>query len=291
MRLFNFGAPDPKLDDGSLATLEADQRLRELEALRAAIGKSQAVIEFSLDGTIITANDNFVSAMGYTLPEIVGQHHRMFVDPSEWDSEGYRRFWERLRSGTIDAAQYKRIGKDGRDVWIQASYNPLFDAEGRPTRWSKFATDITAQVKASRALDNAVQEIQQVVRAVLDGEDQRISTQGVKTYQLATLTQSLNLLIGNVLDSVGDTKSAVQLAIDGHLRERISLGEKTGHFRSLGASINALIDTTSVVKTLRTTADEVLTGSAEIASGNPDLSQRTEQTASNLQQTAARCRS
>ena len=78
-----------------------------------AISKSQAVIEFNLDGTILTANDNFCKALGYQLDEIVGQHHRMFVDPAEAGSSQYREFWERLRAGQFDAAEYKRIGKGG----------------------------------------------------------------------------------------------------------------------------------------------------------------------------------
>src|SRR5271156_5719950 len=106
--------------------------LAELKAVTAAIRKSQAVVEFDLDGTIITANDNFLNALGYTLSEVQGQHHRMFVEAAYANSDEYRRFWEQLRNGQYDAAQYKRIAKDGHEVWIQASYNPLVDAHGKP---------------------------------------------------------------------------------------------------------------------------------------------------------------
>lgn len=111
----------------------------------AAIGRSQAVIEFNLDGTIITANDNFLHALGYTLEEIKGKHHGMFVEPSERDGTAYREFWARLNRGEFQAAQYKRIGKGGREIWIQASYNPMNDKNGKPFKIIKFATDITAQ--------------------------------------------------------------------------------------------------------------------------------------------------
>jgi methyl-accepting chemotaxis protein len=119
--------------------------LRNALAQAAAISKSQAVIEFNLDGTIITANQNFLAAIGYTLEEIKGKHHSMFVEPAVRDSNDYREFWARLNRGEFQAAQYKRIAKGSKEIWIQASYNPIFDAKGKPVRVIKFATDITAQ--------------------------------------------------------------------------------------------------------------------------------------------------
>ncbi|MES0874577.1 methyl-accepting chemotaxis protein [Sinimarinibacterium sp. HSW-8] len=109
----------------------------------AAIHRSQAVIEFELDGTILTANDNFLKVVGYSLDEIRGQHHGMFVDPEYRASAEYRQFWERLGRGEFDAGQYRRIGKNGREIWIQASYNPILDSRGRPVKVVKYATDIT----------------------------------------------------------------------------------------------------------------------------------------------------
>src|ERR1700749_3480464 len=93
----------------------------------AAIAKSQAVIEFRMDGTILDANPNFLSTLGYTLDEIKGRHHSMFVEPAERDSAAYREFWARLNRGEYQSAEYKRIGNGGREVWIQASYNPILD--------------------------------------------------------------------------------------------------------------------------------------------------------------------
>lgn len=111
----------------------------------AAIGKSMAIIEFSLDGKILTANDNFLNALGYSLNEITGQHHSMFVDPAQRHSIEYRMFWEKLGRGEYDSGQYLRVGKGGRQVWIQASYNPIVDASGKCFKVVKFATDITEQ--------------------------------------------------------------------------------------------------------------------------------------------------
>src|SRR5208282_2810486 len=108
--------------------------------------RPQAMIEFSPDGTVLTANDNFLAALGYRLDEIQGRHHRMFVDPAYAQSEAYREFWSKLNRGEYVAEEFKRIGKGGREVWIQASYNPIFDAERRVIRVVKFATDVTARV-------------------------------------------------------------------------------------------------------------------------------------------------
>jgi methyl-accepting chemotaxis protein len=115
------------------------------KALADALGRSQAVIEFGMDGTILTANDNFLKALGYSLGEIQGKRHSMFVDPSERDSASYRDFWAALKRGEYQAAEYKRIGKGAREVWIQATYNPVLDGNGKPFKVVKFATDITAR--------------------------------------------------------------------------------------------------------------------------------------------------
>ncbi|KRQ09877.1 PAS domain-containing protein [Bradyrhizobium sp. DASA03076] len=112
----------------------------------AAIDKAQAVIEFNMDGTIITANANFLAALGYSLADIKGKHHSMFVEPSERDGAGYREFWAKLNRGEYQAGEYKRIGKGGKEVYIQASYNPIFDLNGKPFKVVKYATDTTKQV-------------------------------------------------------------------------------------------------------------------------------------------------
>jgi methyl-accepting chemotaxis protein len=117
----------------------------ELEATLTAIGKSQAVIEFQMDGTILTANDNFLQTLGYNLDEVKGRHHSMFVDESYRQSGEYREFWAKLNRGEYQAAEYKRIGKGGKEVWIQASYNPILDPNGRPFKVVKFATNVTDQ--------------------------------------------------------------------------------------------------------------------------------------------------
>jgi methyl-accepting chemotaxis protein len=153
---------------------DASVRLQNLNfaAQTAAISRAQAVIEFNLDGTIITANENFLKALGYSLGEIQGNHHRIFVDQAERDSAAYREFWAALSRGDYQAGEYKRIGKGGKDVWILASYNPVFDEKGKPFKVVKFATDVTAQKLKNADLAGQIEAIgksQAVIEFNLDG--------------------------------------------------------------------------------------------------------------------------
>ncbi|CCD92493.1 putative methyl-accepting chemotaxis receptor/sensory transducer with PAS domain [Bradyrhizobium sp. ORS 375] len=176
---FDLVAQPLRHPDGSRAGTvvewsDASVRLQNLDysAQVAAISRSQAVIEFNMDGTIITANDNFLNALGYSLPEIQGKHHSMFVSPEERDGQGYREFWAALNSGQYRAAEYKRIGKGGKEVWIQASYNPVLDQNGKPFKVVKFATDVTAQKLRSVDLAGqiaAISKSQAVIEFNLDG--------------------------------------------------------------------------------------------------------------------------
>jgi methyl-accepting chemotaxis protein len=130
------------------------------------IGKTQIVIEFDLDGTILTANKNFTDALGYSLAEIQGKHHRIFVDPAEANSSDYLDFWDKLRRGEFDARVYRRIKKNGDDIWIQATYNPIFDTNGRPFKIVKYATDVTDIIKTAAIAEETVTHSQSVATAV-----------------------------------------------------------------------------------------------------------------------------
>lgn len=137
-----------------------------------AIRRSQAVIEFDTAGKILDANDNFLAALGYTIDEIRGQHHSLFVDPADRNTPEYRAFWDRLGRGEYDAGQYKRIAKGGREIWIQASYNPIFDKAGKPWKVVKYATDITAEKLAAADAAGqlaAISKAQAVIQFNLDG--------------------------------------------------------------------------------------------------------------------------
>jgi methyl-accepting chemotaxis protein len=131
-----------------------------------AMNRSQAVIQFSLDATILDANENFLAACGYRLDEIVGRPHSLFVEPAERAGEGYREFWKKLREGRFHASVYRRIGKGGRPFWIQASYNPVLDANGRPIKIVKYATDVTARMTERDSMARASGETNDSVRSV-----------------------------------------------------------------------------------------------------------------------------
>jgi methyl-accepting chemotaxis protein len=161
-------------DDGKpirvvkFATDATELRLQiaELEGKVRAIDRAQAVIEFELDGTVITANENFLRIFGYTLDEIKGKHHRIFCDLGYAESPEYTQFWQRLARGEYDADEFKRISKDGAEIWLQASYNPILDMEGRPLKVVKFASDISLEVQR-RSL--ALLEMSTPVTKIWDG--------------------------------------------------------------------------------------------------------------------------
>lgn len=145
---------------------------RDMSATLNALSKSQAVIEFTPEGVILQANQNFLDAMGYTLDEIKGKHHSMFAEPGYKDTAEYRKFWEKLAQGQYQAAQYKRIAKGGREIWIEASYNPIFDKKGNVYKVVKYATDITTQKRHTADLEGqiaAINKSQAVIHFSMDG--------------------------------------------------------------------------------------------------------------------------
>ncbi|WP_240539971.1 methyl-accepting chemotaxis protein [Salinarimonas soli] len=159
---------------------------REINSRLAALDKSLATIEFAMDGRILHANANFLAAMGYELAEIVGQKHAIFVDPAEVDGEGYREFWAALRRGQFQSAEYRRLAKGGREVWIQATYNPILDGAGRPVKVVKFATDVTAQKRQNADFGGqiaAINKSQAVIHfdmtgTILDANDNFLAAVG-----------------------------------------------------------------------------------------------------------------
>lgn len=187
------------------------------EGQLAAIRKAQAVIEFDLTGKVLDANENFLRALGYTIGEVKGQHHSMFVQPFERDTEAYARFWQKLACGEYDENQYLRIGKGGRKVWIQASYNPILDSLGKPYKVVKYATDITASKLATAALEAAVEQTRSVIVATQAKDlTQRVPLDG-KSGEIGELCNGINELL--------DTFSNVIQTVTG-ISERISVGSR-----------------------------------------------------------------
>lgn len=142
------------------------ERALEASSQLEAIDRSQARIEFNMDGTVITANQNFCECIGYSLAEMVGKHHRMFMDPAEATTPAYSAFWAKLNRGEFDNLVYKRIAKGGREIWIQASYNPIFDTTGKPVKVVKYATEFTQIIQAGHIAEEAVVTTQSVAAAV-----------------------------------------------------------------------------------------------------------------------------
>ncbi len=176
------------------ATNVTAQKLQnaDLAGQIAAIGKSQAVIEFNMDGTVITANSNFLNALGYSLGEIQGRHHSMFVDPADRDSAEYREFWASLNRGNYQAAEYKRLGKGGKEIWIQASYNPILDLNGKPFKVVKYATDTTVQVIARMRSEK--------VRGMMD--------------QVASGAEELNASVREISEAMTKSQETAATAVD-----------------------------------------------------------------------------
>lgn len=201
------------------ATDITDVKLRnaEFEGKLSALNKSQAIIEFNLDGTIITANENFLKALGYTISEIRGRHHNMFVDPEFRISIEYRQFWDSLRAGKFQAGQYKRVGKGGKEVWIEASYNPIFDMSGKPFKVVKFATDITNTVDKITSIGEDMKSIED---AILVLKEQTTSAAGganetsVNVQTVASGAEELDASVVEISQSMVRTTDAATDAYD-----------------------------------------------------------------------------
>ena len=223
---------------------DARSRLEHLDhsGQLAAIGRAQAVIEFTPDGTILTANENFQKTMGYGLSEMNGRHHSMFVDAAERETAGYRAFWDRLGRGEAHRAQFRRMAKNGHEIWLEASYNPILDAQGRVTKVVKFAVDVTDKVKMLADLKSLIDSN----FTEIDGAISRSSAEAESAAHAANETS------GNV-DSV--TENAAQLAA--------SIGEIAQSMAtSRSATENAFNQATAVG---RSTA--ALAGAAQAMSG------------------------
>lgn len=170
-----------------------DGRSADMEGQIAAINRAQAVIEFKLDGTILNANENFLKVIGYSLDEIVGKHHSMFAPPGLKESPEYRQFWEKLGRGEFDAGQYKRVAKGGKEIWIQASYNPILDQNGRAIKVVKYATDIT---------ENKIKEIAAQQREIVQKAEMTRVKQGLDVVDTNVMVADADLNVVYVNESI-----------------------------------------------------------------------------------------
>ena len=231
---------------------EDNGEVSELRSMMAAVQRSQAVIEFGLDGTIIKANPNFLAVVGYGLDEVQGRHHRIFMDPVEAASPDYATLWRRLNSGEFIADKFVRYGKGGARAVIEASYNPIFDVDGKPYKVVKFATDVTAAEAERERRAEADHESAEVQAAVLRGTGRALSA----------------MADGDLSYRIGDDFPKAYAA----LREDFN--------RALAAMDQALGD-------ILGNAVSMQSGVNEISRASEDLSRRTERQAASLEETAS----
>lgn len=250
-------------DDKSYADLLAENQ--EFRSKLDAISRSQAVIEFQLDGTIITANENFLAALGYSsLDEIVGHHHRMFVDEMERSTDAYRVFWETLGSGTFQSGEFMRVRRDGQPIWIQAMYYPLADAQGRPVKVVKFASDITGVVRRRKQ----TQEIGEVVSTSIEQIVSTIGEISGHVSQTAMMATTTKQNVESTSQSVTDLNRSSQ-AIERILEVIRSLADQTNLL-----ALNATIESAragEAGKGFAVVANEVKTLAQQTAKATDDI--------------------
>ncbi|MCB9850742.1 MAG: PAS domain S-box protein [Phycisphaerales bacterium] len=247
----------------------------------ASIGKSQAVISFKLDGTIIDANDNFLNTLGYTIDEIRGKHHSMFVDAEYRQSADYREFWAALNRGEFQAAEFKRIGKGGVPVWIQASYNPILDMNGKPFKVVKYATDITMQVLAR-------EEIAKLVELAGEGDlSARASTDRLKGDSLE-MVNAVNNLVTSVSGAITQVGKLVDAAVDGDLTAQADASQFQGAYQRLLNNVNRLVSNMcDTLQQVMTAVDQINEGASQVSGSSQQLSEGATEQASSLEETSA----
>jgi methyl-accepting chemotaxis protein len=220
----------------------------------AAIGKSQSVVEFDMDGTVRKSNDNFARIMGYSEGEVAGRHHSMFDTPSGGDE--LRALWAKLNRGEAEIITARRVAKGGREVWLQSSFNPIADANGRPFKVVEYASDVTATMQAQQHLQTAVAQTQQTVKSAVDGNlTSRIPMEG-KAGDLEALCRGVNTLLESTADLVKRVKNStgeVQQGAEEISKGNTNLSQRTEEqASSLEETASSMEEMTS---TVRQTAD------------------------------------
>ncbi len=178
----------------------------------SAIDKVMGVISFKLDGTIIDINDNFLAVVGYSREEVIGKHHRMFAPPGVAESQGYADFWAKLGRGEFDAGQYERVGKSGKEIWLEASYNPILDVNGNPYKVIKYATDITEQKQLQNTVERIQSEVSRVMNAMAAGSLQE-TINGEYDGEFANLQKAVNTTVHKMAETVTEiSETAVTIS-------------------------------------------------------------------------------
>jgi methyl-accepting chemotaxis protein len=232
----------------------------------AAIHKSQAVIAFNMDGTILDANDNFLRAVGYRLDEIKGKHHSMFVEPAYARSEAYRVFWKCLNDGQAGAGEYKRLGKGEHEVWLQATYNPILDLSGKPFKVVKYATDVTERKLANLALNSVI--------AALSSGDLTATMQGEYQGEFAALRDQLNSsmsTLSTMVQQIGQSAETINSGAHDIAEGNSNLNTRTQEQSSaLEETASSLEELTATVKQNANNANQA----NQLAAGAQDAAEK-----------------
>jgi methyl-accepting chemotaxis protein len=231
---------------------EQKVRAADFEGQLAAISRAQAVVEFDLDGTIRSVNDNFTQMLGYSDSEVRGKHHSTLVDSAVSGTAEYRALWAKLARGESDSGRYRRIAKGGRDVWLQASYNPILDTNGRPFKVVEFATDVTEQMQMAQQLELTVKQTQITVKAASEGDlTARIPVSG-KSGELEALCRGVNSMLDSTAELVTRVKAAsaeVQAGAEEISKGNLNLSQRTEQqASSLEETASSMEEMTSTVK-------------------------------------------
>jgi methyl-accepting chemotaxis protein len=234
----------------ALDMTEEKGKLALLDGQIAALNRSQAVIRFDLDGTIVDANDNFLSTMGYTLDEVRGRHHRMFMSADEADAPGYAAFWRALREGRFQSGEFRRLGKGNRDVWIFGAYNPILDAHGVPCAVVKFAADVTADVRArqkrvegQRAIDADIASITEAMADVTRQVEETAEAAGStanNVQAVAAGSEEFSASIEELSRHAVQAKSASDEAVGRGEEAGAIVAGLTGAAERIGAAVNII---------------------------------------------------
>ena len=255
------------------ATDVTEQKLRnaDFEGQIDAISKAQAVIEFNMDGTIITANGNFLGALGYELSEIQGKHHSMFVDEEFKQSSEYKEFWAKLNRGEYEAKEYRRLGKGGKEIWIQASYNPILDLNGKPFKVVKYATDITEQVTAQRELRRKVDNLLEIVAAAAKGDlTRQVVVEGDEPVDelaagIKSMLEDLSNVIGQVTESAAQFNEGSRVIAESSQTLASGAQTQSSSVEEVSASIEELTASIDGVKANAGEADCVAKKTSQLA--------------------------
>ena len=239
---------------GGLAQMQDQLRklIAENQSQLAAINRSQAVVEFQMDGTILSANENFQRASGYTPDELKGRHHSVMVDPAFRNSDEYRRLWDGLRNNQASNGRFERIAKGNRPLWLEGSYNPIVGADGKPYKVMKYVTDVTSQVVLTKAMEKAVAETQDIVKVAVEGDLTARITAGDKQGDLRKMAESINGLLASMADVVSKVKTAaveVNRGADEISSGNANLSQRTEQqSSSLEETASSMEEMTSTVK-------------------------------------------